>query len=121
MATGTLNNIATVLIDGTTYNTNTTSTTLYDLVVKIASVSAPVGGKVTFEINVVNLTLTDYTNVVITDVLDATKVTFDAGSGLLNGAPITEDSSSPVQYTIPTVTAGSTAVLTFTATVIAVA
>ena len=111
-----LDNTASVTYNGTAVTSNPVSTLLLlppTVVKAVDRLTASIGDTLTYTVTVTNVSLSPISNLPFSDTVPEGAL-YLTDSFTLNGAPVTPTvSGSTLHYTIPTIPAAGTAVLTF--------
>lgn len=111
-----LDNTASVVYNGTTITSNTASTLLLlapTVSKTVDKLSANIGDTLTYTVTVTNLSLSSVTSLPFTDALPQGSQ-YVSGSFAVNGSAVTPTvTDNTLTYTIPSIPAAGTAVLTF--------
>lgn len=115
-----LDNVASITYAGNTINSNTVSTLLLlapTILKAVDKLTASIGEILTYTITITNLALNALTNLPLTDVIPQ-GATYQANSFNVNGTAATPTvTNNTLTYTIPSIPAAGTAVITFQALV----
>lgn len=116
-----LSNTASIVYNGSTINSNPVSTVLLlapTIVKAVDKPAASIGDTLTYTVTITNVGASAITSLPFTDPLPAGS-SFTTGSFKVNGAAATPTlSGNTLSYTIPTIAALGSAVITFQASVI---